>query len=251
MMRIGLIGCDGLLGSNISRILHADYDICGISRGNYQQYIGEKFDIVINANGNSRKFWANQNPSEDYKLSVLSVDRSIDDFGYNLYIYISSVDATSTSVYGVHKLAAENIVISRCTSHLILRCTTLIGRGMKKGLIYDIIAGAPKLFVHPDSRLQFITTDEVSRIIHRLINLRIINATFNITGKGNVGLEDLEGIFNIQLRPKCDGKEIVVYTDDCNRIAAYYPIKTSRDYILEYLRQVDDERMVKPVEPIQ
>jgi hypothetical protein len=71
--------------------------------------MGESFDIFINANGNSKKYWANQNPLLDFDVSVTSVYKTLFDFKFKKYIYLSSLDIFKNSVYGKNKLIAEEI----------------------------------------------------------------------------------------------------------------------------------------------
>src|SRR3989344_8416138 len=116
-----------MLGSDLIRYLGEGFNITSINKENYQTFIGKSFDIVINANGNSKRFWANQNPQDDFLTSTISVYKSIFDFSSDIYIHISSPDVyenhTSTrstneaqkinaenlSTYGFHKYLSEQI----------------------------------------------------------------------------------------------------------------------------------------------
>src|SRR5262245_31827752 len=97
---IGILGGGGMLGSDLAEYFKArGHHVVAIDRDNYSTQRGAQFDILINANGNSRRFWANEHPLEDFEASTVSVYRSLVDFTFNFYIYISSSD-----VYERHTL---------------------------------------------------------------------------------------------------------------------------------------------------
>ena len=56
---------------------------------------GMHFDAIVNANGNSKKYLAEQDPQLDYEMSVESVSRSLADFRFETYVFISSVMSTA------------------------------------------------------------------------------------------------------------------------------------------------------------
>ena len=104
---LAIIGSGGMLGSDLARFFNTKFDVVPIDKKNYQTHIGRSFDIVINANGNSKRFWANQNPLDDFFASSVSVYQSILDFPCDLYIYISSPDVYEDHTDPNH--AKENI----------------------------------------------------------------------------------------------------------------------------------------------
>ena len=63
---IGILGGTGMLGSDLVTILKKYFKVVPITKLNYSKCVGKSFDILINANGNSRRYWANQNPVEDF-----------------------------------------------------------------------------------------------------------------------------------------------------------------------------------------
>lgn len=170
---IGVIGAEGFIGNKIYERLCEDFpkeDIIPITRATRYNYVGYHFRSIVNANGNSKKYWAEENPVLDFEASVGSVYRTIFDFKTDQYIYLSSLDVFKDNIYGRNKSVAENVVLSFSDKFipLILRLGAVIGLGMKKGVIFDILNDIP-LRLHPSSKLQFITVEEVAKIVSNSI----------------------------------------------------------------------------------
>ena len=164
-MKIGIIGCKGLVGRAIYERLEKNHFITGIHRHNYLRFKGAEFDILINANGNSRKYWANENPLEDFDASVSTVMGSLFDFTYKKYIFISSIDAEEPrGHYGFNKRIAEDLVKQYADKWQIVRLCSVIGEYMNKGPVYDILHGNP-IYLTSGSTLQLITAEEVAELL--------------------------------------------------------------------------------------
>ena len=87
--RIAILGGSGMLGADLVKYLSKAKEVVSITRENYEDIknSGAEYDVLINANGNSKRFWANQNPVEDFDKSTRSVYLSLFDFKAKLYIY--------------------------------------------------------------------------------------------------------------------------------------------------------------------
>jgi len=233
-IKVGIIGSNGFLGTNlISRFKkHKKYIVIGITKSNYASFINDTFDVLINANGNSKKFWANENPSDDFVLSTHSVYNSVVDFKCKLYIYISSIDVYKNNVYGFNKKLSEQIVKKFNKNYIIFRCASIIGDNMKKGVFYDILFGN-KVFVSPDSKLQFISCEDIFNIMHRLIELDVKRETFNLCGRGNISVKDIGNLlhkdieYNSELEDQC-------FDYSPKKLCEHYHVKTTKQYIEAY-----------------
>ena len=66
MQKVCIIGAEGLLGSEIFFRLQKinKFELFPIKRSNINQYENFECDLLINANGSSRKGWCNENPKE-------------------------------------------------------------------------------------------------------------------------------------------------------------------------------------------
>lgn len=240
-----------MLGSDLVKYLRQSFSVISISKDNYSQFINHAFDVVVNANGNSKRFWAIKKPLEDFTASTLSVYKSLFDFKYNTYVYISSSDVyvdhssiTSTSEdqiqdssklssYGFHKHLSEKIIENRCKNYIILRASMLLGQNLKKGPIYDIINKNP-LFISKASRLQMINTQEIASVIAFLIDKKIENDVFNVGGRGVVNFEKIQAYFSTPVAFR-DENETQIYEMNISKLNKLFPLKTSEFYFQEFL----------------
>jgi nucleoside-diphosphate-sugar epimerase len=201
-MRVTLIGAEGFVGSAFARDLgRRDVELIPVTRSTYAQRAGTRSDVVIEAACNSRKFLAEDRPFDEFDLSVTHRLRTLHDFPARLHIHISSVDvyddltspATThegaaagpgnASHYGFHKLLAEQLVRHHAKTWLIARLAGMVGPGLKKNPVFDLLHGNP-LRIHPDSQYQFMHTDDVAACVWTLVELGIGNEIFNICGAG-------------------------------------------------------------------
>ena len=67
---IGLLGSNGFVGKNFTKILKKKIQFLSITRENYKDYLKTSFDYLINAAMPSKRFWAKNNPDLDYKETV-------------------------------------------------------------------------------------------------------------------------------------------------------------------------------------
>lgn len=249
--KIAIIGANGMLGSDLVTYLHPYFTITAVTRENYDSFLRSNFDIVINANGNSRRFWANNNILEDFTLSTTSVYKSIFDFTYDQYIYISTsdvypnhissrytketqqIETEKLSPYGLHKYLSEMIVKNHSKNYLILRSSMMLGSKLKKGPVYDILQKKP-LFIAKESTLQMITTKEIAQCIYFLIKKKIKDKTFNIGGKGVVSFTDIKKFvaLPVSFSKNAEKQE---YEMNVSKLHSLYPLKASKAYLQEFL----------------
>lgn len=206
---IFLLGGNGFVGSGFARTLRErglPFEI--ITRENYGNFAGKSCDLFINANGNSKKFLAKDDPKAEFRASVQSVRDTLADFKFGTYLFLSTsdiypdcsspeltqedaeIDVSGQSPYGFHKYLAELCVRHAAPDWLIVRQGGFVGPGLKKNAVYDILHG-DKLFVHPESRFQFIHTDESARLILELLDKGVRNEVVNVTGKGTVSAAEI------------------------------------------------------------
>ena len=252
-MKVAVLGSGGFLGSEVAERLGEDFDVFGITRENYDAARGEAFDLFVNAAGNSRRYWANENVLEDFESSTASVYRTIFDFKIGCYVYVSSadvygehgdpsravetglIDPSRLSPYGFHKYLSELLVKRHSEKYVILRCSALIGRGLKKGPITDLLRGEP-MFVTTDSELQFISTTEVARIIEKLMEGEIFNEVFNVGGLGRVSVDRLGRIAGKEPVAREDA-ERQVYEMNVLKLSGRFPIRRSEEYVAAFLEE--------------
>lgn len=249
--RVAVIGAKGLLGADLMKFLSGFSEIVGIDKKNYDEHRGEKFNVLINANGNSRRFWADKHPLEDFEASTLSVYRTLLDFEVQKYIYISSSDvyenhatpATTSetqpiaagrlSPYGFNKYVSEFLVRSRVNDFIILRSSMMLGTELRKGPIFDIMHGTP-LFIAKDSRLQAISTRAIADIILLLCARGVSREIFNMGGRGAFDFREIKRTVSLSVKISPDAVR-QEYEMDVTKLSKIFPLKTSREYLEEFL----------------
>src|SRR5262249_12027031 len=138
-----LIGYTGFVGGNLDRqgVFEAYFN-----SKNFAALAGREFDEIWCAGMQAVKWWANQNPAEDWRrikdlLEVLETVKA-----RNL-VLISTVDVFEPPVdvdertqprsdglhaYGLHRLRAEDWVREHFPRHLVVRLPGIYGQGLKK-----------------------------------------------------------------------------------------------------------------------
>lgn len=204
-----VLGARGFVGSAVSAEATArGARVLAVDKDNYDSARGSTCDILINANGNSKKYLAIQDPPLEFELSVASVERSLDDFRTSLYVHLSSCDvyadpsspATTSedvpidpqrlSPYGFHKWLAEQIVRHDAHRWLIVRMGGFVGPRLWKNSIYDLLTGVP-LRVHPDSAYQYLDTRDFAKLLFTLIAVGLERRTVNVAGEGVIRLHEV------------------------------------------------------------
>jgi hypothetical protein len=145
-----LIGHSGFVGSTLKKQhsfshLYRSTDIQTISGG--------EFDLVVCAGAPAQKWIANQQPENDLAcietlmgaLGSIRVQRfvlisTVDVFMVPVAVdETSSVDTDGLHPYGAHRRKLETFVEERFENHLIVRLPGLVGPGLRKNIIYDIL----------------------------------------------------------------------------------------------------------------
>jgi len=229
-MKIGIIGALGFIGKNIALSLKKDFEIIEITKSNYRSHVGEEFDILINANGNSTKFLANRYPERDFKTSVTTVIDSFSHFKYDKYIYISTIDAEKNiDIYGLNRYLAEQIVERYCDNWLVIRCCAVIGKDARKGVVNDIVTNQ-EVYLTPDSKLQLIAVTEVAKKIKEYLYSKR-NEIIRLYSSDNITVQEITNVLSKKLHVNEKAKKIIYDydTDDSQ-------LKTSLHYLNDILK---------------
>ena len=218
-MKILIIGSNGFIGSHCVdyfsskgfKVFLADISVSSVV--NYYQIESQnsdfskpfrehQFDVCINASGSAHVGFSFENPSKDFELNVINVQKilvAIRDFNKECkFINFSSaavygnpqvLPITEDSVckplspYGFHKLQSELLLteyhkffgLNTCS----LRIFSAYGPGLKKQLFWDLFQKASKenvvsLFGTGNETRDFIYIDDLIQIIDLVIH----NSTF-------------------------------------------------------------------------
>ena len=248
---IFIIGGNGFVGSAFVRYCmqqQIEYQI--ITKKNYDKFVGQSCDILINANGNSSKLLSKKEPYEDFTKTVGSVKKSLIDFDFHKYVLVSScdvysncsspnitlesseIDVSQQNPYGFHKYLAEQCVIHSTRDWLIVRLGGMVGIGLKKNAIFDIIHGGP-LWLDPSSKLQFMNTNDVAKTIFELINQGISGEIFNVCGDGLAKLQDILDKFgHVKISPN---SPTVEYNVNIEKVKKKTKIPNSIQSVFEFI----------------
>jgi len=199
---IFILGGDGFVGSAFCRMFdRLDHPYRVVNRANYDALAGTPCDVFINANGNSRKYLADREPLQEFDASVRSVVRSLLDFPARRYVHLSTgdvypdpssaattaesavIDVARLSRYGLHKYLAEQVVRGSHSDWLIVRMGGMVGPGLKKNAIFDILYDRP-VWLAPGSALQFLSTDHTAEIVWRLVGDGVNRQVVNVSAAG-------------------------------------------------------------------
>jgi nucleoside-diphosphate-sugar epimerase len=223
---IFILGGQGFVGSAISNHLASlSLEYRTITRENYSSFRDTHCDVLINANGNSKKFLSDREPLVDFDLSVRSVTDSLQSFRFGTYVLLSSGDVYPTqevpaftdedtsidperqSRYGLHKLMAEYQVRNVANRWIIFRMGGFVGAGLKKNAIFDLLSDAP-VWLAPSSELQFISTSRAAQLISKIIAQGTTNEIINLGAEGTVNLGELHRTIGSRSQFRADAKSI-------------------------------------------
>ncbi|MGZ3420125.1 MAG: NAD-dependent epimerase/dehydratase family protein [Polyangiales bacterium] len=256
-LRVTVIGAEGFVGSAFVRHLRAgSYDVAPVTRATYREHAGKPSDVVIDAACNSKKFLADRDPFAEFELSVSHRLHTLRDFPAKTHVHISSVDVYSDltspsttredspidlarqSHYGFNKLLAEQLVRHHAERWLILRLAGMVGPGLRKNPVYDLLNGQP-LRIHPDSQYQFMRTDDVAAIAWQLIREGISGEALNVCGAGLISPREIAALLGRELdlsalEAGAKPRIVEASTEKLSRVAR---VPTTRDAVTDFVNQ--------------
>jgi nucleoside-diphosphate-sugar epimerase len=248
-----ILGGKGFVGSAFARFCqNTGTKHVVIDRQNYNDHVGKSCDVLINASGSSSKVLATKDPLQDFDATVRNTRKSLVDFKFKKYVLISScdvypdcsspvttkedleIDVSKQSPYGFHKYLAEECVRHGTSDWLIVRLGGMVGPGLKKNPIFDILNGGP-LWLDPKSQLQYMRTDDVSKITSMLIQRNLKQEIFNVCGKGLVKLEDILKNHKVNVNP---GSPQVKYDINIDKISKITVMPDSVNTVMNFIQEI-------------
>jgi dTDP-4-dehydrorhamnose reductase len=161
-----LIGYTGFVGSTLLR----QVEFGSLYRStNIQEIEGRTFDIVVCAGAPAQKWLANKDPESDQR-QIDGLIRHLKTITCNRFILISTVDVFQNAVgvdenspvdeaglhaYGLNRRRLEKFVQANFPDHLIVRLPGLVGPGLRKNVIFDLLNGNNLLTIESRSVFQF------------------------------------------------------------------------------------------------
>ncbi len=248
-----VLGSAGFVGSAVVREAKTrGLSVHEIDQDTYRPGLHARW--LINANGNSKKFLAREQPAREFDLSVRSVMQSLQDFTCERYCFLSTIDVYDQvrdpaanaetaviqrdrlSAYGLHKLLAEDLVRHYAPKWLILRMGGFVGPGLRKNSIYDLLKGLP-LRVHPDSRYQYQHTQALAATALDLLQAGSEKEVWNVAGDGLVSLREIASLVPGARLPEPQGQP-EFYEVNLAKLKAKRPVALSKDTVVKFIQDV-------------
>ena len=149
-MNNALIGYTGFVGSTLLK----QFPFEGLYRStNISDISGQKYDLVVGAGAPAQKWIANREPEAD-RQKIEGLIAHLKTIQCNTFVLISTVDVfknplgvteetdievDSLHAYGTHRRLLEEFVEQHFSNHLIVRLPGLVGPGLRKNVIFDLL----------------------------------------------------------------------------------------------------------------
>jgi hypothetical protein len=179
-MTSALVGHTGFVGSNLLR--QREFDALYNSK-NIEEIRGQSFDTLVFSGAQAVKWWANQNPDEDWARIEAALG-PMRDVRADRVILMSTVDvlpnvagatedtdchAFESHAYGTHRLRLEDEFRSMFETLTIVRLPALFGAGLKKNVIFDLLNDNMLEKIEPRSRFQYYDLDGLWADIEKVV----------------------------------------------------------------------------------
>lgn len=184
-----IIGHRGFVGSNLSFQMP---NALGAGKAEMESMAGRSFNNIYCAAPQAQKWWANQNPSEDLDqvnyLLEACLQLNCTDFFYlfgTVDVYDPPINVTELDVpheeahaYGKHRYYLEQELLKIFGSRLqVLRLPALVGGGLKKNIIFDLMNDNNVNLINPNSSFQWFNLAKLPEVIAkaREIDAQVLN----------------------------------------------------------------------------
>lgn len=176
-----LIGYTGFVGQKLLR--QKKFKFLFNSK-NIDKIKNKKFNYVFCAGAPGTKWIANKYPKKDF-VSINILKKNIENIKCKKFILISTVDVYSNPInkseknkpitskknfYGKNRLDLEKFVMTNFDNFLIIRLTALVGKHLKKNILYDIKNKYQLDKINKNSVYQYYPIDNLLKDIKKLLN---------------------------------------------------------------------------------
>lgn len=223
MDNLYFLGQNGFIGHTVFNILKEKYNISK----------DKNCDVLINCAGFSKMYEGLKNPQKmkDVENNILN---KINNIKFKRIIHLSSIYCNIyNNIYCDIKKEMENNILNYKNS-TILRLSSVIGNGLEKGVVYDVINNRD-LFVTKDSFFNIITSIEIANIISYLIE-NPIYGIINIGASLSISVENIVKILNKNINYGNKKENVDM---DINQLKSFYNIKTSEEYIKDFVGKIN------------
>ncbi|KAI3593287.1 hypothetical protein D9X30_1725 [Cupriavidus sp. U2] len=149
-MNTALIGHSGYVGSTLLR--QTEFDALYRSH-NINEIRDKTFDLIVCAGAPAQKWIANREPQAD-RAKIQDLIDHLRTVSCKSFVLISTVDVFKDPVavdentlvereglhpYGLHRLVLEEFVSEHFSDYLIVRLPGLVGPGLRKNVVFDLL----------------------------------------------------------------------------------------------------------------
>lgn len=170
-----LVGYTGFVGSNLAQQIQFEHLV---NSKNISEFSGSKVDELIISAGDARKWLANKEPENDL-MHINKLFTDISKIESKKVLLFSTVDVyedkngvyegdfkVTNQPYGKHRWQFEQKIIEYFDNVRVIRLPGLFGNGLKKNIIFDIIAGRDLSCFNPNSAFQWFNLIDLRKIIY-------------------------------------------------------------------------------------
>lgn len=190
-MSSALIGYTGFVGSNIgSQYSFTDF----YNSKNIKELIGKEYDLVVCAGVPAVKWWANENPEEDFEVIRGLVDiystvkakcfvliSTVDVYPYPREVDEESlIDTRNVSAYGRNRFWLEKELNNVFPKLHVIRLPALFGPGLKKNVLFDMLNNNILDKINPESSFQWYPLARIWQDIKKVIELDLNVVNFSV-----------------------------------------------------------------------
>lgn len=189
-MTTALIGHSGFVGTTLlkQRTFDALYRSVDI-----HECSGREFELVVCAAAPAQKWIANREPQADLQ-NINRLIEHLSTIRCSSFVLVSTVDVYARPIgvdedtaidegelqpYGLHRRHLEKFVQSRFARHLVVRLPGLIGPGLRKNVVFDLLNGNNLHAVDSRGVFQFYPTVNLWFDLERALGagLSLVNLT--------------------------------------------------------------------------
>ncbi len=199
MTRIGLLGCDGFVGSQIATAL-TFYKSNSVTRINRKTFINPeirrlKFDLLIYAANPAKRFIANNNPEIDFDETVKKFTEVVNYFHFEKLLLVSSLSCRTqpNTFYGKNRLICEDISLKNKGG--VVRIGPLFGGERKNDTLHDILNNRD-VYYSRDTKYCYANVTWVAEFIASNLFLLHDNRLSEVGARDYVSLGELSQFVN-------------------------------------------------------
>ena len=171
-----IIGYNGFIGNILARNQN---HFLGYNSSNIKHISEVEHNTIYCSGVQSRKWWANENPDEDW-LGIELLINSLKNVNCEKFILISTIGIYENDSYGVNRKKLEDILLNMFGNKLkIYRLPAVFGNGLKKNLLFDMITNSLRNPINIRDQYQWYNVNNIMKDINENLHNDNIIELFN------------------------------------------------------------------------